>query len=187
MGYLDPQHDAMFEPTGADVTVSGGNLAVARLQAAINRVISGARTDSGILSSDENLAIIVIGLQAQARATPLIDVDGVLGLSTSAGLRTAAELAGIINGTPVQQSITTVSQMTAATDQLTQAAERRSYPVTDTVSSDNPLDKIPLPPGVPPRVAGIPTVVLIAGAVGLGLVFVLRKRKNPARRSRRRR
>lgn len=176
MGYFDAR-----ESLGSDATISGNadNLTIGQLQAAINRVILGARGDGSLL----------LQLRQMAEAAPFVPlaIDGRIGDKTNALMR----IAGAISGTTDVQ-LTTASQVAIAKGKLEAFANGRSYPITDTVKLGTGLAAlIPLPAGVPSSIGGVSTPVLALGAIalGVGVAFYMKRkpRANPARRRRSRR
>ncbi len=176
MGYTD----ALQEELGSDATISGtaDNLAIGQLQAAINRVIIGARSDGNLL----------LQLRQMAEAAPFVPlpIDGRVGDKTNALMRIAGAIAGLTD-----MQLTTNAQVVKAKASLESFASARGYPITDTVKLGTGLAAlIPLPPGVPPTIGGISTGWLAIGALGVGITIAIamkRARTNPARRRRRRR
>lgn len=178
MGYTDALQEELGLGSDATITGNADNLVAGQLQCAINRVILGARSDGNLF----------IAHRQMAEAAPFmpLPIDGRIGDKTNALMRIAGNIAGV---TDVQ--LTTTSQVAKARAALEAFASARGYPITDTVKLGTGLAAmIPLPAGVPATVGGISTVTLAIGAVGVGVLFaVLRKRArpNPARRRRRRR
>ncbi|HZJ67648.1 MAG TPA: hypothetical protein VFD36_29295 [Kofleriaceae bacterium] len=172
MGYVDAVgHDGI----GSDATVgSADQLVVAKLQAAINRVILGARGDGSLFLQTRQLA-------EQAPFVPLT-VDGQLGNKTNTLVRFAGNVAGV---TDVQ--LTTMSQVAKVAAALDAFSQSRGYPITDTVKIGAITGALPTIPGLPPTVGGLSTTMLAGGAILLGVVLAMRKRPNPSRRRRRRR
>lgn len=176
MGYVDPFHD--HDQLGADVAVgTADQLAAGKLQAAINRVILGARKDGTLL----------LHLRQLAEAAPFVPlgIDGQIGSKTNALMRIAGQIAGVLD---VQ--LTTLAQVKKAQQELDQFAEGRGYAITDTVRIGGASGTIAslIPPGVPSTIGGISTPILAGGAILAGVLFAMSKRRpNPSRRRRRRR
>lgn len=152
MGYASAYRDL-----GSVVTLPAGDLVVARMQAAINRVLVNARTDAGLPSFSRDAA--------RAQTLAPVPINGLADARTLA----AAKSAGLVAGA------STVEVTNAAfTEKLESFADSRGYPRGDTVERPGIIPGLPPIPGI----AGISGKTVAIAAGGLVLAFFLLRRRS---------
>ena len=162
MGYL-------YQELGAEIAIAGeSNLEIAKLQLAINRIITGAFRDRANLTQGQRALV-------ESDDVKTIKITGILGEFTALQFRFAKNIAGVQE--PV--TLTTSSQIATAIDNLTRVANERGYPgssdsvrlggaggagaIRDLFGGDRPEK-------------GLPIGKLAIGAVALGLGIMLYRR-----------
>lgn len=161
-----PGYVSAHDDLGETLTMpSAGDLGVGRLQAAINRVVLGARNEPDAISVGGE--IMPSFIRDVARAAPFVPlpINGVADARTLA----ASKSAGLIAGA------STVEVSNAAfTEKLEAFADSRGYPAGPIVVAPGIIGQIPVLNKLPIKTAAI---VLGGGALLLG--FILWRRRSP--------